>query len=122
MKIQQQLFAIAQYMMDLQSYSFCIHSKILEILDELLPLLFQTWFPDQSPTEMLSTVQYDENNVNFKGLWNTPVPIFIFFTFSIRSGRIFISTLFVPKQLFTTRFMALKAEINGTNRNCPMSL
>ena len=42
MKIQQQLFAIAQYMMDLQSYSFCIHSKISEILDELLPLLVQT--------------------------------------------------------------------------------
>ena len=41
MKIQQQPFAIAQYMMDFQSYSFCIHSKISEILDELLPLLVQ---------------------------------------------------------------------------------
>ena len=33
MKIQQQLFAIAQYMMDLKSYLFCIQSKISEILD-----------------------------------------------------------------------------------------
>ena len=32
MKIQQQLFAIAQYMIDLQSYLFCIHSKLSEIV------------------------------------------------------------------------------------------
>ena len=42
MKIQQQLFAIAQYMMDIKSYLFCTYSKISEILDELLPLLVQT--------------------------------------------------------------------------------
>ena len=52
-----------------------------------------------------------KNNVNFKGLWNTSTHVHFLYV-SIRSGRIFISTLFVPKQLFTTRFMALKAEIN----------